>query len=152
MEYRWKSGSMVKADPQTVGDVCAELESRGRLTPSELVNESRPTDAPLHDLFEWDDEIAAERYRETQAAYIIRSVEVVTESPEPVRAFVSVKVDDTRKYIGIGAALSCKETRRSLLQEALADLKAYRRKYAALKALKPVFDAIDGLEVASVYE
>jgi hypothetical protein len=63
------------------------------LTPALVVTASRPKSAPLHRHFEWSDKVAAERYREAQAALIIRSVHVTryAEDGEPVRvrAFLS---------------------------------------------------------------
>lgn len=54
-----------------------ELEQDGRLTSGDLVAAARNPDHPLHDMFEWDDTVAAEKYRIDQAREIIRSVRVV---------------------------------------------------------------------------
>lgn len=147
MQYTWKSGSRVKADAQMVGEICADLESRRMLTPANLVDEGRPDGSPLHGLFEWDDSVAAERYRETQAAYIIRSIEVVSSGHEPVRAFVSISIGGTaREYMDVNAVVSSADTREMMLADALADLIAFKRKYKALKEFEPIFDVIDEME------
>ncbi len=67
---------------------------RGRLTPPLVVEEASDPQHPLHSRFEWDDSIAGPKYRERQAADLIRSVRVkftsATSSEEiDVRAFVS---------------------------------------------------------------
>ena len=67
---------------------------RGRLTPPLVVEEASNPQHPLHSRFEWDDSIAGPKYRERQAADLIRSVRVrftSTTSQEEidVRAFVS---------------------------------------------------------------
>lgn len=148
--YRWKSGAHASVPAQVAGEVCAELESRGNLTPSALVDASRPEDAPLHGAFEWDDVIAAKRYRETQASYIIRSVEVVMQDGGgPVRAFVSLSTDSKhREYSSIDVVLSNADKRKAMLEQALADLDAFKRKYEQLEELAAIFAAIDGLEAA----
>ena len=45
----------MRGSAQVAGEVCERLEARGRLTPSDLVDESRAEDAPLHGMFTWDD-------------------------------------------------------------------------------------------------
>jgi hypothetical protein len=144
-EYRWKAGSRCRADANAAGKVCASLERKGRLTPSALVEASRPEDAPLHGEFEWDDAVAAERYRENQAGYIIRSVEVVVQGVEqPVRAFVSVDVEGGGKvYEDVLAVVQNATKSAALLREAKAELASFRRKYKALEELAEVFAAID---------
>ncbi len=149
--YKRRSGFHVKCDAQTVGEICAKLEADGNLTAKALVDEGRPEDSPLHGDFEWDDTVAAEKYRETQAGYIIRSVEVVNEGvKEPVKAFFSIvaKAEDEpsqRQYISTIKAVECEDTRVTVLAQALDELNSFRRKYNQLKELAKVFEAIDQL-------
>ena len=98
MEFVRKAGFHLRSDAQVVGEVCYELEKKGRLTPKELVDVSRPKDAPLHDEFEWNNTIAAEKYREVQAGYIIRSVAVkVTEiKPEVAKLDINI-ISETKE-------------------------------------------------------
>ncbi len=56
-------------------DFLATLHEGGRLRPSAVVEAARPSDSPLHDLFEWDDRVAASAFRLEQARGIIRTVE-----------------------------------------------------------------------------
>lgn len=145
MIYKFKSGTQLKVSAQAAGELCAELESQGKLTPHEVVEASRPDDAPLHAAFEWNDEVAAEKYRETQASYIIRSVEVVVEGTDkPTRAFVSLTVaENEREYREINKVLSIHSERELLLNEAKRELEAFKRKYSVLEELADVFAAID---------
>ena len=149
--YRWKTGARASVSAQVAGEVCAELESRGNLTPSALVDASRPEDAPLHGAFEWDDVIAAKRYRETQASYIIRSVEVVMQDGGgPVRAFVSLSTDSKhREYSSIDVVLSNADKRKAMLEQALADLDAFKRKYEQLTELAGVFAELEKISKAA---
>ena len=142
--YQWKKGSFVGGDAQLVGETCEKLERRGKLTPSNLVDESRPEDAPLHGMFEWDDAQAAELYREQQARCIINSVEVVIEgASEPVKAFVSLRVGGTeRRYERTEVALMNPRSREMVLRDALAELRAFEKKYSTLAELADVLDAI----------
>lgn len=142
--YQWKKGSFVAGDAQLVGEVCEGLERRGKLTPSNLVDASRDENAPLHRMFEWDNEQAAELYREQQARQIISSIEVVIEgTSEPVKAFVSLRVGGTeRRYERTEVALMNPSSREMVLRDALAELRAFEKKYSTLSELAGVLDAI----------
>ena len=145
MIYKFKSGTRLKVSAQAAGELCAKLESQGKLTPHEVVEASRPDDAPLHAAFEWNDNIAAEKYRETQAGYIIRSIEVVIEeASEPTRAFQSIVITEgEREYREITRILSIQSDREQLLAAARHELAAFKRKYKVLEELAEVFAAID---------
>ena len=147
MIYQIKRGARLPKgiSAQVAGDEIERLESEGRLTPRDLVEDSRPEDAPLHRCFEWDDTVAAERYREAQAHYIIRSIEVTVERTEqPTRAFVYTVSDNSGEYKSIGVVLRDSNSREALLDSARRELLAFRRKYQTLYELSEVFAAIDG--------
>ena len=147
----------MKVSAQAAGEVCNYLEEQGRLTPRDLVQESKRKDAPLHDAFEWDDTQAAQLYRETQARHIICSVEVVyskakTEENEqkdisiPTRAFVSIKKDTKkREYHSIDRVIKNKDYTSILLDQALNELRTFKSKYSQLSQLAEVFGVIDSL-------
>lgn len=141
--YKFKTGSRIQGDPQTVGEELARIEKKGALTPKAVVDASRRGNAPLHGYFEWRDDVAAEMYREVQAKEIIRSVELVIEGSEPTRAFVSVTVEGgERNYVNVEAALSVQQTRDEVLATALSELRAFERKYSTLVELADVLEAI----------
>lgn len=150
MIYKFKSGARLNVSAQAAGELCAELESQGRLTPHEVVEASRPDDAPLHAAFEWDDAVAAECYREVQAGHIIRSIEVVIDKTDkPTRAFVSLAITDgEREYREVNKVLNIQSERQRLLAEARRELDAFKRKYAVLEELAGVFDAIERVDLA----
>ena len=142
MVYQWKSGARINADANKAGEMCAQLEAKGNLSAKSLLDANRPADAPLHDAFEWDDSIAAEAYREDQARYIIRSLVVVKEQAEPVRSFFNI-VQAENRYQSIETILSDKDSTALLLEKAMRELEAFKRKYQSLEQLRDVFAAID---------
>lgn len=146
MEYTWKKGSRIKANANVAGSVLESLRAAGRLTPAALVEASIPYDAPLHNEFEWDDAAAATKYRETQAGYIIRSIEVKIEgTSEPVRAFFKT-TSETREYESVQRIMEVESTRESLIESALRELESFKHKYAMLNELAGVFRAIDEIK------
>ncbi|MBR3223727.1 MAG: hypothetical protein IKF78_00205 [Atopobiaceae bacterium] len=148
MIYKWRSGARAPVSAQVAGEVCEQMSANGELTPKALVDASRPEDAPLHKAFEWDDAKAAEAYRETQAAYIIRSIEVEREDmPEPVRAFYTAPSMSAQpyQYYSVDAILRDSNGRDALLDAARRELEAFTRKYRQLTELADVIAAAEKL-------
>lgn len=143
MVYKWKIPGVIPVDAQTAGNELQRIyEERGGLDPADIVEESRDVKAPLHPCFEWNDAIAAEKYRQSQAATIVRSIITVEEStkgPQEVRAFVHVQ----NSYHPISVVVNSAEQTEELLQSALNELRAFRRKYNTLSQLAPVLIAIE---------
>lgn len=145
--YRWKAGSHISSDANVAGSVMSELSKAGKLTPSELVKASKDESAPLHNEFEWNDGIAATKYREVQAGKLIRSIEVVIEqSDEPARAFMPVTVEKDHSYVPIQQVMRNPDYTNETLERAKRELLSFRRKYSQLEELANVFRAIDEFE------
>ena len=150
MVYEWKEGTRFKVDAQVAGEMCEKLEKEGRLTAKNLLDANRPEDAPLHDEFCWDDEQAAELYREEQARKIIRCIVVKRENvKEPVRQFINVDIGE-RKYYSVDVLLKKESTRNIMLRSALSELSAFQRKYQGFRELASVFVAIDQLNIEEI--
>ena len=145
--YQFKNGSRHRVSAQIAGQVCAELAQDGKLTACNLVEISRPQNAPLHDEFEWNDSEAAERWREQQARVLIASIVYVDEQSnganEPVRAYFNLRFSDP-EYESIETIIRSRDKYAALMERALHELRAFREKYRILESLAPVFDAIDG--------
>lgn len=146
MVYQWKLPGLYPVDAQTAGEELERIyEDKGRLEPKEIVDESRPEEAPLHPCFEWDDPTAAELYRKHQAKQIIQSVviphETVNHEPVNVRAVVSIQGE----YKPLTVVVNDDEQMNRLLADALAELKTFERKYSVLQQLAPIFDVIHSI-------
>lgn len=144
-KYIFKSGSFIKADAQVAGEQCERLAREGRCTAKELVNENRPESAPLHNAFEWRDDVAGELYREYQARHIMNCLLIVKENVEPVRVLLNIE-RKSPEYKHIDAILESADDTRKMLQTAMNELRWFKRKYGQLKELTDVFKAIDKLE------
>ena len=136
----------------------AELEQirqshGGLLRPEDVVKFAKNRRTALHLEFEWDDAKASAEYRLWQARNVIRVAVTVLPSPhadqEPVRAYVSVVSDRVQPgggYRAIADVMSNDEMRTELVNEALGEVKRWRRKYERLRELVPIFLAIDKVE------
>ena len=143
MVYQFKLPGLYPISAQTAGEELHRIYAdKGKLKPADVVGESRPESAPLHPCFEWDDEVAAEKYREVQAGNLIHSITVVHETPphEPVEVRAFVKPLET--YAPIDVVVNSEEQMDALLKSALAELKAFEKKYSTLSKLSPIFEEI----------
>ena len=155
-KYSYRKGFNFKVPAQVVGETLEELAQNGDLTSARFLEVSRPEDAPTHNLFEWNDSVAAERYRLQQATVAINSVEVqivneATATVTPQAAFVNVVRKATAQpgsFAPIEIALSDENMRSTLLLNALNELKSFRRKYNQLSELSDVFLEIKKVEQA----
>lgn len=150
MVYEWKTASYIKADANVAGKQCEELEKTVGLTAKNLLDANRDENAPLHNEFEWRDDIAAERYRENQARHIIaclcvRAETTTGEQSEPVRAFL--KTEPESEYQSLNVILQSADSHSAMLATALKELKAFQNKYKMLSELKPLFGMIEDMEI-----
>lgn len=148
MIYQWKNKGFFGTDAQIAGEICETLTNTVGLSADTLLQASEPEDAPLHNEFEWDNDIAADNYRHIQAGNIIRNLEIVCKEQEPTRAFMTIerRVAHNSSYEPTVEILSDEDKRDKLLEQALMELEWFKRKYDGIKALAAVFEAIDAVE------
>jgi len=125
----------------------------GLLRPEEVVKFARNKRTALHQEFEWDDAKASAEYRLEQARKVIRVAVELLPSPhadqDPIRAYVSVVSDRVQPgggYRAIGDVMTDDDLRAELVNEALGEVKRWRRKYERLLELVAIFRAIDKVE------
>ena len=147
MVYEWKTGSRHKVSAAVAAEVMDRLAEENRLNAPDLVNESRPEYAPLHPEFEWDDSVAAEKWREEQASALIRHLVVRIEANDqeyPTRQYFMVQ-KELNTYEPIQVILKDEDKTAMLLEQAKRELQAFKAKYAGLKELADVIKAIDNV-------
>ena len=146
MIYEWKYNMPIKA--QIVGEHFERLEKQqGHITPKIVLESARSETSAIHPCFEWNDDVAAEKYRETQAGLLIRNltvkmIETGEKQTEPVRAYVSIKQSDSSEFISLQNVLKDDELTQKMLEQAKNELNAFAKKYSALQELSKVFEAI----------
>lgn len=148
MVYEWKTASYIKADANVAGKQCEELEKTVGLTAKNLLDANRAENAPLHSEFEWNDGIAAEKYRENQARHIIaclcvRAETTSGEQSEPVRAFLKTTPESEYQFLNV--ILQSADSHVAMLSMALRELEVFRKKYKMLSELKPLFDVLEDI-------
>jgi hypothetical protein len=149
--YKWKPQTSIKISAQTAGERLEHLSRKngGEVTPQIIVDDARPKKSPLHDAFEWNDAAAAEKYREQQAAYLLRSIVVIVERPDdgkdmPVRAFVNVQQpDEERAFLPIKKVMEDPTLRQQLVARALQELGQWQDRYRQYRELADLMSIID---------
>ena len=145
MVYKWKTGARVKGDAQASGELMEQLAATpDGLTARTLLEANMVPGTPLYDDYEWNDEIAADKFRLQQSNQFIDSITVVVfeekaEADSQPRAFHITT--EAHKYDALDVIVQEPSKYKVLLDNALAELATFKRKYEMLKELQPIFTA-----------
>lgn len=147
MIYEWKVGAQIKTAPEKAAEVLNKLAEENRLNAEEVVNASRPEDAPLHNEFEWRDDVAAEEYRKHQARHIIACLIQREEekNTEPVKAYFKVS-ETTNNYEPINAIIKTEDGQEALKRLCLKEFMAFKAKYANILKFIKANEQVDALQ------
>lgn len=140
MQAEWKIKGIFKADAQRVADEIGE----NSITPEQVLEKARnDKNSELHKCFEWNDGIAAEKYRLIQARKIIINLAYVPKekTDEPVRCFQITR--EKSVYMPTKQFLVNNDEYQDLLKRAKVELESFKRRYATLSELETVFEAIE---------
>lgn len=139
MKVEWRIDGIYKADAQKVADEIGN----DRISPAEVLEKARDVNSELHKCFEWNDSIAAEKYRLQQArGILINLVYKEKESnAEPVRTF---QITSQRNvYQPTVSFLVQEDEYQNLLKRAKSELESFKKRYHTLSELQEVFEAIE---------
>lgn len=136
---KWKVEGVFKADANACYAEMLDLEN---ITPQAVLEKAKDENSELHKCFEWDNDVAAEKYRTMQAGNIIRMLYIVpnNEDTPPVR--VLSRTSDA-VYRPTRTFVTNQNEYEDLLRRALSELESFRKKYNTLSELEQVFEQID---------
>lgn len=135
-KYSWKSVGF-SADPNKVGKELETIEVLGELNNRAVLDYAeKNTNSELYKCFEWDNEIAGEKYRLFQANNILCSIslEIKEEPAQKQRVYVNVRSCETEKrtFKNINEVLKNDDEYSQLINKAKDELKTYTDKYNSL--------------------
>lgn len=139
MGVTWRIQGYYKADAQKV----AEEIGFGKFTPMEVLEKAKDETTELHKCFEWNDSIAAEKYRLEQAKNIIRMLVYEKETKEQQVVRYYAKTETKHVYQPTKQFLVQEDEYQGLLRRALAELEAFKNKYHTLTELENIFEAME---------
>ena len=123
-----------------------EIQTLGNsYTPDDIVELAKDESTELHKCFEWDDTIAAEKWRKHTARLICCSLQVVVEKEEkePV-TYRLIQIDRSEQaYKPVMMTVRNDDEYGRLLKQAKLELKAFKERYKKITELETVIDEID---------
>lgn len=127
-----------------------ELErDMGCLLPSDIVEDGKNPDSPLHSYFEWDNDVCGERYRLDQARTLIRSIRVevtIRDIPLSVVGYVRDPDKETRDG-GYRNVLTLRSDEDSARAAIVDEMKRVSNAVKRAKTLAIVLGVSDQLEI-----
>lgn len=146
MKVAWKINGIFNADANLVAEEINEIGSE--YSCSQIVDAARDPRTELHKCFEWDDGIAAEKYRLTQAQLVIRSLVVVRDKPDGSAEKTNVRVivntgERKNTYKPFRLVVRDHDEYERLLETAREELRCFKEKYKMLSELEEIFKLID---------
>lgn len=109
----------------------------------DVVDAARSELSPIHEIFEWDDTVAAENYRVWQARKLIATVKVTIENKE-FNGYYNVKVVADEKaiqgYFTAQQVMSDAQIYNLVLDSALRELNFWKEKYKQIAVLSKVIN------------
>jgi hypothetical protein len=115
-------------------------------TPEEIVEEARSPKSPLHDAFEWQDSVAAHKFRLWQARHMVNHITIaVIKDGKQIqqKAFHSViDSDDEKGYAPMEIVKERPYLREQVISKAMNEAQDWARRYKEYKELSSVRMAI----------
>ena len=154
MVYKWAQNYHSSADPAKVAAELEEIRRRsaGVIVTEVVLEEARNETTELHLCFEWQDDLAAEKFRMIQARTVVNSLRVVMEdasdNQEPARIYINVPSSDathTNHYVLRQEAVCREETRGFVIARAVQELQNWTQKYGDLEEFAEITQILQRL-------
>lgn len=129
----WKLEGLFKADPDKVTE---EIESIGYgATTQQIYEKAKDENTELHKCVTWDDREAAEKWRLHEIRLVCTMLVIHREDKEetPIRYFL--RQEGEKEYKPTVKIVQNMSEYQKMLQQAYAELSAFKRKYASLSEL-----------------
>ena len=153
MMYKFRNSSQPTEKAQEVGNdlLAIKQANQGLLLPCDVVAAAAPIESSLHYFFEWDDSLAAEQHRLSQARRLITSVVFIREVKKKNKlilvsraAFTHVRTDKNG-YRDTDEVYNTPELKAAYIRQLQTDWKTFKQKhYDVLKDMTK-FSEIDDL-------
>lgn len=145
---KWSVSGIFRADAskcyQEIQDIGEEVK------PEQVLDVARDEDTELHKCFEWDDSLAAEKYRLHQARNVInhlivvkREVEDDDSKPIQFRVLMKNESDMDSGYKQTVVMVRDDDEYKKLLEQAYRELHSFKQKYSCLSELAEILALID---------
>lgn len=146
MNFSWKDGLGSLYHGVKAADIVAELNkiNSETITPEQILDVARDENSLLHGFFEWDDTIAAEKYRKYQAQQMLLKITYVKddEDKKPKRYYHNISYS-TGEYHTVDYIFKHEDAYELLKKRAVDYLRGAKNKFSEISELKEVWETID---------
>jgi len=151
-EYFARQGSrFTDNDAKIIGPELEKLANGKRATAKDIVESAKENNSPLHTYFEWQDDVAASLYRETQARHMASSITIkiktVGGEDTEVRAFHAIKIMTTedeipiqKSYISLETVAENLDMMGQIVDEARKALSGWKQRHEIYRSMIPAFN------------
>lgn len=137
--YRYKFPGMFPVSAQVAGQELHRIyQEHGKLQAADIVDESRPESAPLHPCFEWNDQRAAELYRQRQARKLVECIITVEETAKHEPVEVRAYLHTAGSYQPTEVVKASVDMHQEFVKSAIRDLEAFQRRLDTFVSLRPI--------------
>jgi hypothetical protein len=134
-------------------DEILRIKNEAGLTANAILGAAKKKNNVLHDLFDWDNTEAAEKWRLHQARMLINEVKIIINTKE-YYAFENLSIsveesetDNNREYVSHDEIITNEDLRKQIIQKALESLIYWRNKYSHYSEFKSIITEIDRVNV-----
>lgn len=145
---KWSLKDIFKADAQKCYEEIQEIGEE--VKPEQVVKRAKDKSSELHKCFDWDNTIAAEKWRLNQARSVLNHLVVIkheVDDPksEPIQFRVMMKNDrsELSGYKQTIVMVKDEDEYRKLLNQAYEELRAFKQKYQCLSELSEIIALIE---------
>lgn len=145
---KWSVKGIFKADANKCYEEIQEIGEE--VKPEQVLDKARDKGSELHKCFDWNDSVAAEKYRLYQARLVINHLIVVKcdvdeEKAEPIQFRVMLKNENDKDsgYKQTLVMVRDEDEYKKLLEQAYRELHSFKQKYSCLSELANIIALID---------
>ena len=145
---KWSLKDIFKADATKCYEEIQEIGDE--VNPEQVVDRARDKSSELHKCFDWNNSVAADKWRLHQARNVLNHLivvkrEVDDDEKEPVQFRVMMKNDRSENsgYKQTVIMVKDEDEYKKLLEQAYAELHAFKKKYSCLSELSEILALID---------
>lgn len=144
-QYVWDKNARKPAGlAQPFGEAIESVTRRGKWIACDVVKVLKSVNHPCHDLLDWDDKHAGQKWREEQVRSLSRRLNFVIKQngdSKPIPVAVSLVRGDG--YMSTDYVLQREDLKNKLLEMALREAREWMARYKHLEELAEVFAVID---------
>lgn len=120
-------------------------KTKGKLTPTLVVEAAKSKSSPLHGYFTWENNKAAQNYRLLEASMLIRTVRIRVSSGEnqiTAPAYM-LPVRGHGNYLPTETVIQSEELTSAMMSIARTELAAFKKKYGRIEKLSGLWPVVD---------